>query len=67
MAASSMSDERGANMAAELSLDDVLRDAGFHVTDEGRAHWRRRLATPIPADALAEGQRLLDQADGRAA
>jgi hypothetical protein len=54
-------------MAAERPLDEVLREAGFQVTEEGRARWRQRLATPISAEALAEGQRMLDRADGRAA
>jgi hypothetical protein len=48
-------------------MNDVLRDAGFEITDAGRERWRRQLATPIPQEALDEGQRMLDQARGRAA
>jgi len=40
----------------------VLRRAGIEVTEAGKARWRDRLATPIPAEALAEGKRLLDEA-----
>jgi hypothetical protein len=49
------------------ALDEVLRAAGFEVTDAGRQHWRRKLALPIPPAALVEAQRLLDRARGRAA
>ena len=70
MADSSTPDDR-AQVAAEAvtdpALDEVLRDAGFEVTDAGRERWRERLATPIPAEALEEGQRMLDRARGRAA
>lgn len=48
-------------------LDEVLRAAGFDVTDAGRQRWRRQLALPIPPAALDEAQRLLDRARGRAA
>lgn len=48
-------------------LDDVLRAAGFEITEAGRRRWRTQLALPIPATALVEAQRLLDRARGRAA
>jgi hypothetical protein len=50
-----------AQMAAGR-VDDVLRHAGIEVTEAGKARWRDRLAAPIPADALAEGKRLLGEA-----
>ncbi|MBB5478242.1 hypothetical protein [Micromonospora parathelypteridis] len=50
-----------AQMAA-VHLHEVLRRAGIEVTEAGRARWRERLATPIPADALAEGRRMLGRA-----
>jgi hypothetical protein len=43
-------------------VEEVLRRAGIEVTEAGKARWRDRLATPIPADALAEGQRMLGEA-----
>jgi hypothetical protein len=49
------------------TLDDVLRTAGFEVTEAGRQRWRHQLAFPIPQAALDEAQRLLDRARGRAA
>jgi hypothetical protein len=56
-----------ARTATDPTVDQVLRDAGFTVTEAGKQRWRRRLATPIPTEALEEGQRLLDRAGGRAA
>jgi hypothetical protein len=53
--------------ATDPTLDDVLRDAGFEVTEAGRQRWRRQLAPAIPPAALDEAQRLLDRARGRAA
>lgn len=47
---------------AGTHLDEVLRRAGIEVTDAGKARWRDRLAAPIPPEALAEGQRILDEA-----
>ncbi|MET8305711.1 MULTISPECIES: hypothetical protein [unclassified Micromonospora] len=47
---------------AGAHLDEVLRRAGIEVTEAGKARWRGRLATPIPADALAEGRRMLGDA-----
>ncbi|MEV4842973.1 hypothetical protein AB0K20_07115 [Micromonospora matsumotoense] len=47
---------------AGTQVDEVLRRAGIEVTDAGKARWRDRLAAPIPDDALAEGQRMLDEA-----
>lgn len=41
-------------------LDEILRRAGIEVTQTGKNRWRERLAQPIPADALAEGRRMLD-------
>jgi len=49
------------------TLDEVLRAAGFAVTDAGRQRWRRQLATGISPAALAEARRMLDRARGRAA
>jgi hypothetical protein len=69
--AGSTPDDRAAQVAADApgaaTLDDVLRDAGFQITEAGRARWRERLATPIPAEALEEGQRMRDQARRHAA
>ncbi|WP_030487716.1 hypothetical protein [Micromonospora chokoriensis] len=48
---------------ARVHLDEVLRRAGIEVTEAGRARWRERLATPIPADALAEGRRMLGRVE----
>jgi post-segregation antitoxin (ccd killing protein) len=39
--------------------DEVLRAAGFTVTEAGKRRWRERLREPIPAEALAEGRRML--------
>lgn len=50
-----------AQMAAG-HVEEVLRRVGIEVTEAGKARWRDRLAAPIPADVLAEGQRLLDEA-----
>ncbi|MEV0944910.1 MULTISPECIES: hypothetical protein [Micromonospora] len=47
---------------AGTQVDEVLRRAGIEVTEAGKARWRDRLSTPIPDDALAEGQRMLDEA-----
>jgi prevent-host-death family protein len=47
---------------ATRRLEDVLRRVGMEVTEEGKARWRFRLTQPIPAEALAEGRRLLDEA-----
>jgi hypothetical protein len=49
------------------ALDDVLRAAGFEVTEAGRRRWRAELARPIPRAALDDAQRLLDRAQGHAA
>ena len=43
-------------------VDEVLRRAGIEVTEAGKARWRDRLATPMPADVLDAGQRMLDEA-----
>jgi hypothetical protein len=49
------------------TLDDVLRAAGFEVTEAGRQRWRRQLALPISKLALDEAQQLLDRVRSRAA
>jgi hypothetical protein len=49
------------------ALDEVLRAAGFEVTDAGRRRWRAELSQAIPQTALDDAQRLLDRARGRAA
>jgi len=71
MVASGTSDDRGAQVAAEIitdpTVDQVLRDAGFEITEEGRERWRRRLATPISPEALKEGRRMRQQARGQVA
>ncbi|HET8682411.1 MAG TPA: hypothetical protein VFM54_11130 [Micromonosporaceae bacterium] len=54
-------------MVTDPALDDVLRAAGFEVTEAGRQRWRRQLAQPIPQATLDEARRLLDRARGRAA
>jgi hypothetical protein len=65
------SDDRGAQVAddtvTDSTLDEVLRAAGFELTETGREHWRQRLAVPISAEALDEGRRMRDRARGRAA
>ena len=47
------------------ALDDVLRAAGFEVTEAGRRRWRAELARPITQSALDDAKRLLHR--GRAA
>jgi hypothetical protein len=49
------------------ALDDVLRAAGFEVTEAGRRRWRAELSRPIPQATLDDAKRLLDRARGRAA
>jgi hypothetical protein len=49
------------------ALDDVLRAAGFQVTEAGRRRWRAELSQPIPQATLDDAKRLLDRARGRAA
>jgi hypothetical protein len=49
------------------ALDEVLRAAGFEVTDAGRRRWRAELSRPIPQATLDDAKRLLDRARGRAA
>ncbi|HZN77100.1 MAG TPA: hypothetical protein VFC00_36205 [Micromonosporaceae bacterium] len=55
--------------ATDPTLDDVLRAAGFEVTDAGRERWRRQIAQPIPAAAVEEARQWLERArdSGRAA
>jgi hypothetical protein len=59
----------GREVATDPALDDVLRAAGFEVTEAGRQRWRRRIALPIPPAALDEARRWLDRTRnaGRAA
>ncbi|WP_091461172.1 hypothetical protein [Micromonospora inyonensis] len=47
---------------AGTQLEEALRRAGIEVTEAGKARWRERLTAPIPDAALAEGQRMLDEA-----
>jgi hypothetical protein len=54
-------------MVTDPALDEVLRAAGFDITDAGRRRWRAELARPIPQTALDDAKRLLDRARGRAA
>jgi hypothetical protein len=49
------------------ALEEVLRAAGFEVTEAGRQRWRIQLARPVPDAALDDAKRLLDRARGRAA
>jgi|GEM_PF-2582002 len=51
-------------MATDSTLDDVLRAAGFEVTEAGRQRWRRQIALPIPPAALDEARRWLDRVRG---
>ncbi|GAA5180912.1 hypothetical protein GCM10023322_14300 [Rugosimonospora acidiphila] len=57
-----------AHMHAERT-DEVLRAAGFDVTEAGKRRWRDRLREPIPAEALSQARRMLgrDAAAGEAA
>jgi hypothetical protein len=54
-------------MVTDPALDEVLRAAGFEVTEAGRSRWRAELSQPIPQAALDDAKRLLDRARGRAA
>jgi hypothetical protein len=54
-------------MVTDPALDEVLRAAGFDITDAGRRRWRAELSRPIPQTALDDAKRLLDRARGRAA
>jgi hypothetical protein len=49
------------------ALADVLRAAGFEVTEAGRQRWRAELSRPIPQAVLDDAKRRLDRALGRAA
>jgi hypothetical protein len=49
------------------ALDEVLRAAGFEITEAGRQRWRAELSRPIPEAALDDAKRLLDRTRGRAA
>jgi hypothetical protein len=54
-------------MVTDPALDEVLRAAGFEVTEAGRRRWRAELSQPIPQATLDDAKRLLDRARGRAA
>jgi hypothetical protein len=54
-------------MVTDPALDEVLRAAGFEVTEAGRRRWRAELSRPIPQATLDDAKRLLDRARGRAA
>ena len=54
-------------MVTDPALDEVLRAAGFEVTEAGRQRWRAELARPIPQAALDDAKRLLERAWGRVA
>jgi hypothetical protein len=60
-------DGAAGEMVTDPALDEVLRAAGFEVTDAGRRRWRAELSQPIPQTALDDAKRLLDRARGRAA
>jgi hypothetical protein len=64
-----VADGRGHNgeTVTDPGLDEVLRAAGFDVTEAGRQRWRAELSRPIPEAVLADGKRLLARAWGRAA
>jgi hypothetical protein len=49
------------------ALDEVLRGAGFEITEAGRRRWRAELSRPIPQATLDDAKRLLARARGRAA
>jgi hypothetical protein len=53
--------------ATDPGLDEVLRAAGFEVTNAGRQRWRALLARPVPQATVEAAQRLLDRVRGRAA
>jgi hypothetical protein len=50
--------------ATDPTLDDVLRAAGFEVSEAGRQRWRQQLALPIPPAALEEARQLFERARG---
>lgn len=47
-----------AHMHAERT-DEILRAAGFDITEAGKRRWRDRLREPIPTEALTEARRML--------
>jgi hypothetical protein len=51
-----------AHMTGE-STRQMLREAGFVLTEEGRAKWRERLRRPIPPEVIEAGRRMLEQVD----
>lgn len=64
-----MASSASENVAADLSAyvgsepaEKVLREAGIVATEAGKQRWRELLSRPIPAGALAEGRRWLDEA-----
>jgi hypothetical protein len=61
-ASAAVTDVVRAYMHAERT-DEVLRAAGFDITEAGKRRWRDRLREPIPVDALTQGRRMLGLAD----
>jgi hypothetical protein len=60
-------DGAAGEMATDPALDELLRAAGFEVTEAGRQRWRAELSRPIPQAVLDDAKRLLDRTRGRAA
>src|SRR5689334_8538793 len=59
---SSNADRPGDVPAPDDGLDQLIRDLGIAVTEEGKARWRERLSKPISPEALAEGRRMRERA-----
>jgi hypothetical protein len=67
--ASSASESAADRLVAHVGSEpvrEVLAEAGITPTAAGVERWRAALRRPIPADALAEGQRLLREARAEA-
>jgi hypothetical protein len=60
-------DQHDRTTVTDPGVDEMLREAGFTITVAGKERWRRRLAKPMSAEALAEGRRLRQRARGHAA
>ena len=67
MADSGTRSDAAGKRVTDPALDEVLRAAGFEVTEAGRRRWRTELSRPIPQATLDDAKRLLDRARGRAA
>jgi len=66
---SSASENLAAEPAARLGqepAEKVLREVGIVPTEAGKQRWREILSRPIPAEALAEGRRWLEEAQAEA-